>query len=404
MFRDPCPGLAALWIGTLLLAAAAPARGDEFRLIPGVALKEEFNDNILFSARDTRSSFISTLSPKLSLSERSERLDAKLETVLDLLLYARDWHLNSVEQNHAGQAHFRVTPLFGLGGEAGYSRTTRPDGFLETTGQVTSLSSAQQHYSLKGDGVLSEKLTGSLSYAYQQTDYSDPAVAADYRAHSANLGLAYDLAALAPGLKGTGSFGYSTNLFASASVDMYRATLGLSYALHELWSVQSEAGALLVHSAFARQPVLPAGGTPRAAPVSNFEVGWTASLALSYRGELDSAGLSFSHGIQSAYGQSGAVQRTALSAVLRRRLSYQLSAALSGGYYANSSRQDQFASQAIDENTYQAAPSLRYEFSRDLALEGKYEFALVKDHQSGTDSRRNLVFVRLSLQWPLFDQ
>jgi hypothetical protein len=150
-------------------------------------------------------------------------------------------------------------------------------------------------------------------------------------------------------------------------------------------------------------PVTPTLGIVEEVKLSNDDVGWTAALTFANRWETGSANLNFSHGVQGAYGQSGTVQRTSLTAELRRRFSYELSGGLGVGYYQNSSHADQFAHQAIDETTYRVAPSLRYELSRNVILEGSYDFALVQFHQSGTESQRNKIFVSLTLLQPLFE-
>jgi hypothetical protein len=405
LFLNPCKYAVALCVGLFLIMAGNVGRADEFRLVPGASLKEEFNDNIFFSSGNTKSSFISTLSPKLSLVERTERLDARIDSRLDFLHYTEDNDLNSVDQSYQGRASYRLTPLFGLSGEAGYTRNTRPDSFLDTTGQVTTQESERQRYSLTGDITLSEKLSATLGYSYEQTDYN-PDATSNSRAHSADLGLIYDMDGVLPMLKLRGNLGYNTNHFTGLTLDMYTATVGFSYAFHELWSVQANGGATFGHSEFTEQALVEVSpGVFAFSDVkrTNDDIGWTASLTFSYKGETGSADLNFLHEIQSSYGSSGAVERTALTAELRHRFTHEFSTALSGGYYENSSKANQFSLEATDEKTYRVAPSLRYEFTPDMNLDCYYEYANVQDNQAGTESQRNMVFVRFSVQHPFFE-
>ncbi|HEX2767942.1 MAG TPA: hypothetical protein VHN12_01545, partial [Geobacteraceae bacterium] len=113
MFLNSCKYTFAVCIGLFLIMACAVARADEFRLVPGASLKEEFNDNIFFSSGGTKSSFISTVSPKLSLVGRTERFDAKIDASLDLLFFTEESHLNSVDQSYRARANYRLTPLLG---------------------------------------------------------------------------------------------------------------------------------------------------------------------------------------------------------------------------------------------------------------------------------------------------
>ena len=48
---------------------------DEFKLTPSLAVKEEYNDNILYTQTDIQKDFITTISPGLALTDRTERMD-----------------------------------------------------------------------------------------------------------------------------------------------------------------------------------------------------------------------------------------------------------------------------------------------------------------------------------------
>ncbi len=399
MCLNPRKCAAIVCCGLFLVMARAEAQAQEFRLIPGVSLKQEFNDNIFFSSGDTTSSFISTVSPKLSLVGHTERVDARIDANLDILFYTADSHQNRVDQNYQAHANYQLTPRFKLGGEAGYSLSSRADSNIETTGQVTTQGTGteQQRYSLTGDLTVSEKLAGTLAYNYEQTDYS-PTTASNSQTHGANLGLIYDMGTVLPLLKLRGNLGYNTNRFSGFTVDTYSATTGFSYAFHELWSVQADAGGIYTSESATVQP---AGiNTINSA---NNGLGWTAALIFAYKGEKDSASLNFSRGVQSSYGSTGVVERTSVIMTLNRRFTYELSGAISAGYYLNNSIQNQFAGQATDSTTFRVSPSLRYEFNPDIAVDGNYEFAMVQNHQAGTDALRNLVYIRLTVQYPLFE-
>ena len=73
-----------------------------------------------------------------------------------------------------------------------------------------------------------------------------------------------------------------------------------------------------------------------------------------------------------AYGSLGTVERTAITFTVSRKFTYELSGSFSAGYFTNKSKAGQFAATAIDYETWNAAPSIRYEFNRDMYLEGSY--------------------------------
>ncbi len=76
---------------------------------------------------------------------------------------------------------------------------------------------------------------------------------------------------------------------------------------------------------------------------------------------------------------------------------------MNGGWYHNESDASEFSTSEIDERTLRAAVGLRYEFTRDVALEASYEYTKAK-YASGTDADRNMFVVRLYLQHSLFEK
>ena len=64
----------AIWFVVLATIAPSGIFADEFKLIPSLAVREEYNDNIFASSNDTADDFITTLSAGLELVERTERL------------------------------------------------------------------------------------------------------------------------------------------------------------------------------------------------------------------------------------------------------------------------------------------------------------------------------------------
>jgi hypothetical protein len=378
----------SIWL--FFLSIAVTGQAYEFKLIPGAILKQEFNDNIFYSSTNERSSFISTVSPKLSFIDRTDRFNGLIDARLDLLFYTRDSHMNSVDQSYNAEAGYQFTPSFRAGAKAGYDHLHRPDSYLESTGQVSTLGSDRQNYSVMGDLTLTERLIGTLKYDYAQTDYSRNTISG-YRSHNVSMGAIYDMGNILPMLKLRSNLGYGRNEFSGLSLDQYMATIGFGYNFHELWSVQTDVGAIYTNSKidFPRQ--------------NKDSLGCLASLTFLYKGELTNASLNFSRSVQGAYGRSGAVERTSVTFDLRRRFTYELSGRIGGGFYLNNTDRNQYALDSIDETTYRINTSLRYDFNQDVNVDCYYEFANLKNNQLNTNVRRNMVFVRLTMQWPLFE-
>jgi hypothetical protein len=131
--------------------------------------------------------------------------------------------------------------------------------------------------------------------------------------------------------------------------------------------------------------------------------GGVAKAALKYNGEKTTYSLGFSYDLAPASGLNGAAQRTAFLFDIRQRFTYEFSGALATGYFLNYAGAGQYGTNAIDEATFFLIPSLRYDFNKDLYLDLGYDFTTTKYNLTNTSANRNLVFVRLFVQYPLFE-
>ena len=400
-----------------------PVMGNELKLTPSVTLKEEYNDNIFFSVNDRKKDFISTLTPGIELSDRSEKLDVNLLLKVNGILYARTSELSAVDQDYRGRLRYMFSPRTSLSSEAGYTLDSQPDREIATTGLVLgAVKRHRQHYSLTGERALTEKTSAVLAYSYEQDDYDNQRFA-NLRYHDASLTFTHDLDWLMRATKGSVSFGYAhynssvslvDSLTSDSTVDNYSATIGLSRAFSEVWSFQANAGGRYTVSKFHSWEF--AGYVPEQlqgliflvpsfSPVTqkSHEWGWVGQLALSRKGELTEGSLSFNTDVQPSSGQtSGTTVRTGLVADMRRRFTYELSGSMSVGYYLNKSNPGAIAGQAIDEETVLVTPGIRYEFNKDMYLEASYQYATVFNNISHNEANRNTVFVRLYIQHPFF--
>ena len=67
---------------TLICVSPDMVSADEFKLIPSIGIREEYNDNIFYSSNDTVDDFITTIRLGLELIERTERLDLNLSATV----------------------------------------------------------------------------------------------------------------------------------------------------------------------------------------------------------------------------------------------------------------------------------------------------------------------------------
>jgi hypothetical protein len=375
-----------------LAAPAAPLGAEELRLTPSLSLKEEYNDNIYMESSDRKSDFVSTLTPSLEFLRRGELLETQLTARLNGVVYAKGNGPDALDQSYRGRLSYRPTPRLSLGAEGGYTRDSQPDRDLETTGLVI-----KSKYRKRMDGqgtlqlVLSETTDASISYAFNQELYDDPATS-DIRSHTATLVLTRDLSGILPLTKGRLIAGYATYDFDTSSVDNWSLMTGVSRSLDEVWSVQLDAGGRRTRTK-TEYPAAYGGDE------SDSSWGWVARLSLAYSGEFLSGNISFNRDMTAASGRNGATERTSLTASASRRLTAELSANLSVGYFINNSKGG--GSDYGDEDTLNAGMGVSWKLNLDTQLEAGYQYNRIMYSGSQSDVDRHRLYLRLVMNWPL---
>jgi opacity protein-like surface antigen len=375
----------ASFVFIFLVLFSGEAKGDEFKIIPSLSTKEEYNDNIFFSQDDRKKDFVTTFSPALELIDRTERLDLNLSARVNVLRYWSNRDLDSVDQFYRGRIGYSLNPKLKISAEAGYTRDSTPDREIEVTGLVlNTVKRYKQNYAAGTEYTFSEKTKANLSYSYERSDYKDPGFA-DLTAHDINLGFIHDLSKYFSATLGRMNLGYSRYQSQDTTVDYYYATIGMSRALSEKWNI-----------------LIDAGGSYTLQETSK-GVDWVSQATLSYKGEKTNGELTFSHRMMPVTGTAGTAERTALTLNVKHRFTYEFSGRLSAGYYINKSEAGKFSTTPLDQATFSVTPVLRYEFTKDIALEASYNFALVKYKQPETEAQRNLFMINFIIQYPLFE-
>ena len=87
--------------GTLALAMAAPALAADIRFTPSLVLGEEYNDNLLQSARTQKTEFVTRVQPNLALSARGGGFSTDLSYGLDYRYFAKGSRKDQFDQRAA---------------------------------------------------------------------------------------------------------------------------------------------------------------------------------------------------------------------------------------------------------------------------------------------------------------
>ncbi|MBC8018211.1 MAG: outer membrane beta-barrel protein [Verrucomicrobia bacterium] len=395
------PDLLKCIVITILLVAAVPLPllGDELKLIPGLALKEEFNDNIFLAAKSRRTDFITTLTPSLDISSASERHNLSLSTGINWLNYARNAGLDSVDYFAQSGLKFQFDPRLAISAAASYVRNSRPDR-IDQNDLTLKSGSDRQSYQLSGSHAVSEKSTSTVLYAYSQESFDNPGVVTT-RVHTVNIGQDYDLDRYMRKARLVGNLGYSRNLTDSSLVDNYTASLGLMKKIDELWNVSMNVGGRYTHSEFDVNTVFPTRIV--SSKILADDQGWIGNLSINYNGEKTNGSLAFNHDVTAASGRNGTTERTGVSTNLSERFTREMSGFLGLGYSWNRSNQDQFSAQSIDEKNLTLTGGLRYDFSDYVSLEGNYRYNNIYFSQSSSQANQNVFMLRLTMRRDVMD-
>ncbi|MHC4593568.1 MAG: hypothetical protein ACYS19_01315 [Planctomycetota bacterium] len=378
------------------------ASADGFNLIPSIALREEFNDNIFFSVEDEVDDLITTISAGLDIVENSERVDADLKGRLDKNIYADNDDLNAVDQYYLGRLDYNFTERLSALANAGYIRDSRPDRDVAETGLVqTAEPRKYQYFLLGGDYLTSENTSNALTYQYQRSDYDDREFS-DSRIHSLDFTHTWNAHRYFKETIGRVVLGYANADFETSSAESVSGTIGASWNYSEALSILFDLGVRYTSTDFITVEVLPSNQIVETKDTTRDWNG-VGRATIEYEGEYTNGSLVFLHDIREARGRGGTVVRTGLTGSYGRHLSENIDIILSASYYRNKSDEGTVALTDLDDRTLLIRPSLRYNITHDIFLEVSYYFARIRDDIAKTTATQNIVLGQVYWQWPLFD-
>jgi hypothetical protein len=385
---------------------------DEFHLLPSIAEKFEYIDNLFFTPTNpapgsipkTRD-FISTTSGGTELIWNTEKLNLDFTGRVDQVLYLDNPGLDSTDEFYKASLGYSVSQKFSLSLRGEYDRTSRPDVLLYTSGLV--LNTVRREVSSEGftgNYTLTDKTLASLSYDHGAYWYKDLSTA-DMAYDAASLSFVHDLTGTVDNMKGRFTLGYTHYDFTGLTVNNYEATTGFEYAFHEKWTFLVDGGARYTESAFQALRVVGVLNTifgpvtfVSLQNVTNTGTAAIGTVKLSYKGEVTTADLTANRDVMPAYGSIGTLERTAITFSISRKFTYEMSGSFSGGYFTNISKGGQFAASPIDLDSWYASPGIRYEFDRDMYLEGSYTFIKIVNNLADIMAYRNQFMLRFFVQ------
>ena len=153
--------------------------------------------------------------------------------------------------------------------------------------------------------MLSENTASTLTYAYVNQDFENPA-SADFDLHNANLMVTHRIAKYVPSTSARLNLGYYRYDYPNIEIDNYLGTIGAGHDITERLGLTIDLGGRYTKQ---RREFDPAASIP---VQSESESGFSGKLLISYKGEFTRQNLSLSHDIRAASGRNAVTERTAL--------------------------------------------------------------------------------------------
>jgi len=403
----------AILLVLFMFVCANEIMADEFKLIPSIAVRGEYDDNIFYSFDNTTDDFITTISAGLELIERTERLDLDLSAIVSPFYYDDYSNLDDVDQNYRGRGSYKISQSFGINANALYDVSNRRNRDVETTGIVLSNDKRKRGaFGLGFDYTMTEKAAMGFSFDYLKDKWDsiniDRQNSEDYRAV---LNFTHNLRQWERPTIGRLNFGIDRYKFEGQDVETsdtynYFGTIGAQHWFSETVNLLVDLGVRYTDSDFVTPELVfvpPSSTEIRLVEINNTGFGGTGRAILEKRGELTRGSIRIGYGIQPASGRGTTVNRFDVVLNLRRRLAERSAFAIATGFFNNKADGDEFSFRELDENTFFIRPTIRWEFFEKFTLDAGYIFNFLDDRVENDDRKRNVVYLQVAYGLPLFE-
>jgi opacity protein-like surface antigen len=358
----------------------------ETSLLTSVRLRQEYNDNILYSKNDKTDDFISHVIPTLKLKHATETLSLSAQAGLNAKFYWDNPDRDTINQRYRLDAKYRLTERWSFTAEGRYNKNTTLDTQLEETGTVTKRQDRRRYNAGAGlDYAVSERSTIGGDYNFQRTDFERKS-SIDTKFHSVRffyqrrLQNQKDVITIFP------RFAYGD----SDDWDAYNATLNFRWAHPFSETLDSS---ITVGPRYSRVDYKDNSD-------DTDTWGGVADMWLRKRGELTTGRLGFSHRLQPrSNGEIVNVSR--LYSDVDHRLSYRFGVGFRGGATYSSIIED--SPESDDDRWYfDVSPSAFYRFTERLQLRLLYSYnrQVELDRKGNPSTDRQRVWLQLTFNYP----
>ena len=381
--------------------------GDDFQIRPDITVRGEYSDNVFFSANssDAVDDYTLTIRPGIVLTDRTERLNARLSAHVAPFFYMDNSDLDDIDQDYRGRIGYQFTPRFFGNADAFYIVDHRIDRDLVATGFLQNADRRDRYHVGGGLGYnLSEVTSADVSYDFNRDDWERQAFREDVDYSTVRLGIDHNLARWLRATTGRLGFDYNDINRDSSETDSFAGTVAIRYRMSELFDLRLRGGARYASSDFdVVLGIDPATGERIIEQESNSGWGWVGATILGYRGEKTRGDLLFSRDLSPGSGRGTPTVLTRAVGSARYRITQDLSLGLRAGVYRNEANSGDFGTQEIDQYTYRIRPGIRWDFYDNFSLAAAYSYTYLDNKVTDRNTNRNTVFLQVSYGLPLFD-
>lgn len=370
--------IAALYFLSVLPATIA----QDVNFVPSITFKEEYNDNVAFTAIDERDDFIATIGPALKLDYATELLDLQSNIALDILRYIDETDLNTENQHYDLNIDYKLTQRYTLFGTFSYIKDTTLESELEETGLLNVRAERERNKAEVGfSRLLSELSDIEVNYAYTGTDYGW-AKNVDYDSqaitffYNRKLNRRLDVLTVQP---------YFLRIDSEVNeVDNFGLSLGWSHPFSETSDLTTLLG--------VRYTEIVEGNE------KDSDWGGVLDVKLQTTGQASSAAIGYSHNIgYSALGEP--IERDVIYCSAKRMLTARLGTRFLGRLYLIKS-QGQYEGE--DGRYFMVSPLLFYKITKKNYLEFGYSYSNSYDNTrlNNREYDRNRIWVSIHFRFP----
>lgn len=366
----------------------------EIKLIPQLSIKDQYNDNIFYDTNDFGKvhDLVAVIAPSLRLTDRTERLNASLQSTLQRTEFHEHNDFDSTDQFHTGSIGYSLTQNMNVSADARYARDSQIDRDFETTGLVLGTATRKrQHYGCGASAALTEKTWFSTSYAYDKDTFDNPAYS-DSTIQNISLTLAHNLDALVSQTTVRISPSYALYDYPDTEVTSYSLMAGASKRITEVIDLSADMGSQVSQTKNILYGLFELREKTR---------GFLGQVVLSYRGERTRSSISYYQDYRSISGEVGLSHYTSVRFNVNSRFTYEFTGDFTAEYFMYKRDEKIFVSSGIDETSVRIQPRLTYDYSDDLRFEASYRLALIRDNQDDGRAVQNLYSLNVTWQYPI---